>query len=151
MATTTTAIQRYRVKTIRVSLACDLPTPEEQISIPHDAARVARAIYQRLDLDPDCEHFLILSLNTRGRVNGFRVIATGTLSATLVHPREVFRSAILLGAAQIILVHNHPSLDVSPSDEDFFLTQRLREAGEILGIPVIDHLILGAPGQFTTV
>jgi DNA repair protein RadC len=104
------------------------------------AAGAARAILA--DYDADKEHFLVLALNARGKVCGFKVIATGTLTGTLIHMREVFRAAMFLDAAQIIVVHNHPSGDPNPSDEDVMLTDRLVEAGRLLGIPVLDHLVL---------
>jgi DNA repair protein RadC len=71
-----------------------------------------------------------------------------TLTATLVHPRELFRAAILLGAAHVILIHNHPTGDPTPSVEDLDLTERMIAAGDLLGIPVLDHLILGRAGTF---
>ena len=74
------------------------------------------------------------------------LISRGTLNASLVHPREVFRPAILASAAAIILVHNHPSGDPEPSDEDVSLTKRLVKAGEILGIEVLDHLVVAKRG-----
>lgn len=132
--------QRYRLKTLRVSILCD--AVGELAEAPCLAASIARGIYQKLD--PDQEHFVVLALNARGRVNGFRVISTGTLSASLVHAREVFRAACGLGAASIILVHNHPSGDPAPSPDDILLTERLEQCGELFGIPVVDHIVLGA-------
>ncbi len=88
------------------------------------------------------EHFIALLLNTRNQVIGINEVSVGTLSASLVHPREVFRPAILIGAASIIVSHNHPSEDCAPSPEDKVATRRIRESGELLGIPVLDHVIL---------
>jgi DNA repair protein RadC len=92
------------------------------------------------------EHFYILCLNTRGRVNDTRQVSIGNLDSSLVHPREVFKDAISTYASTVIFVHNHPSGDLEPSAEDIHLTKRLVEAGELLGIPVIDHIIVSDRG-----
>ena len=80
---------------------------------------------------------------------GINTVSIGSLSTSIVHPREVFKAAILMGAANIILAHNHPSGDPSPSKEDIEITQRLAKAGEILGIEVLDHLILTPSGHIS--
>jgi len=92
------------------------------------------------------EHFYVLCLNTRGRVNDTRQVSIGNLDSSLVHPREVFKDAISTYASTVIFVHNHPSGDLEPSAEDIHLTKRLVEAGELLGIPVIDHIIVSDKG-----
>ena len=92
------------------------------------------------------EHFYILCLNTRGRVNDTRQISIGNLDSSIVHPREVFKDAISSYASTVIFVHNHPSGDLEPSAEDIHLTKRLVEAGELLGIPVLDHIIVSDKG-----
>lgn len=89
------------------------------------------------------EVFAIISLNSKGDVIGFSEITRGTLNSSLVHPREVFKVAFLQNAASIIAVHNHPSGDPSPSGDDLATTKRLKECGEILGVPLIDHIIVG--------
>src|SRR3954467_8228236 len=88
------------------------------------------------------EHFGVLLLDTRHRVIRSTLVSLGTLDASIVHPREVFREATIAGAAAIVLFHNHPSGDVKPSPDDVALTRRLMQAGEIMGITVLDHLIL---------
>ena len=102
-----------------------------------------------MGLDWRKENFGILLLNARARALGCELIAIGTLTACLVHPREVFRPAIEGGAAQIICWHNHPSGDVTPSDEDRALFRRMDEAGQVLGIPVADHLILSPHDEWS--
>jgi DNA repair protein RadC len=92
------------------------------------------------------EHFYILCLNTRNRVNDTRQVSIGNLDSSIVHPREVFKDAISSLAAAVIFVHNHPSGDLEPSADDINLTKRLIEAGELLGIPVLDHIIVGNKG-----
>lgn len=91
----------------------------------------------------DREHFRTICLNTKNRVLAIDNVAVGSLNASLVHPREVFKGPVKRSAAAIILVHNHPSGDPSPSLEDIQVTRRLVEAGRLLGIEVLDHLILG--------
>jgi DNA repair protein RadC len=92
------------------------------------------------------EHFLVLLLNARHEVMGQETVSIGSLNASIVHPREVFKPAMLASAASIVLVHNHPSGDPEPSEEDLSITKRLVQAGEILGIGVLDHVIVGSRG-----
>lgn len=93
--------------------------------------------------DEQREHFITLYLNARHQIVHKAITSIGSLTAAIVHPREVFRMAVEQGAASIILAHNHPSGDVSPSQDDLNLTRRLAQAGEIMGIDVLDHLIIG--------
>ena len=95
------------------------------------------------------EHFLCLYLNARNQLIHKEVISIGSLSASIVHPREVFRSAIACAAASIILAHNHPVGALNPSEQDIETTQRLRQAGEIMGITVLDHIIFNRTGYFS--
>ena len=89
------------------------------------------------------EHFLVLLLDTRGQVIKVSEISVGSLDTSIVHPREVFKEAIAASAASVIFVHNHPSGDPEASEDDIQLTKRLAEAGEIMGIDVLDHVIIG--------
>lgn len=91
----------------------------------------------------DREHFVIAMLDRKGSLLGLNTVSVGTLSSSVVHPREVFKPAIVIGAASIILCHNHPSGDTTPSREDTDVTRRLVEAGKLLGIEVLDHVIIG--------
>ena len=93
------------------------------------------------------EEFHIVTLDTKNQVLDTHCITVGTLDASLVHPREVFRAAIKDAASSIILVHNHPSGDPTPSREDIAVTQRLTESGKTLGIDVLDHVVLGRSGS----
>lgn len=93
------------------------------------------------------EVFGVLLLNARHVVTRRVVISIGSLNASIVHPREVFRVAILYSAASIVLVHNHPSGDAEPSEEDIGITRRLCDAGVLLGIGVLDHVIIAARGH----
>ena len=96
--------------------------------------------------DATQEHVLAFDLNTRHRVIARRVVAIGTLSGVEIHPREVFRAAITNGAAAIVLVHNHPSGDSAPSKADIELTARVRQVGELVGIMLLDHVVVGGDG-----
>ncbi|MCZ6690204.1 MAG: DNA repair protein RadC [Planctomycetota bacterium] len=90
------------------------------------------------------EVFYVLLLDSKNRLIRDEVVSIGTLTASLVHPREVFRPAIRAAAAAILVAHNHPSGDCTPSREDIEVTARLRSAGELIGIPLLDHVIIGA-------
>lgn len=95
------------------------------------------------------EHFLAFCLNARSQLLQVDVVSVGTLSASLVHPREVFSPAVACSAAAVIVAHNHPSGDTTPSPEDRDATRRLVRAGEVLGIPVLDHLVVSERGFFS--
>ena len=89
------------------------------------------------------ERFIALALNTKNHVTAVLPVSSGSLNASIVHPRELFQRAILANAASIIVCHNHPSGDPTPSPEDIALTRKLVEAGQLLDIPILDHVILG--------
>ncbi|HHW44664.1 MAG: DNA repair protein RadC [Thermoanaerobacteraceae bacterium] len=109
------------------------------IKSPEDAAGLVMEEMRHLDR----EHFRALLLNTKNQVIAREVISIGTLNSSTVHPRELFKNAIKRNAAAVILIHNHPSGDPAPSNEDLAVTGRLVEAGRIIGIEVLDHLIIG--------
>lgn len=109
------------------------------ISSPADVERLLRGRIANLDR----ENFVVLLLNTKNEVIETSTVSVGTLSASLVHPREVFKPAVRASAASVILAHNHPSGKVEPSREDREVTRRLGEAAGILGIEVLDHVIVG--------
>ncbi|UKJ44681.1 RadC family protein [Lysinibacillus sp. ACHW1.5] len=92
--------------------------------------------------DVDREHFIVMCLDTKNQPTCIQVVHIGSLNASIVHPREVMKSALLSNAASILVGHNHPSNISTPSTEDIEVTERLKEAGKILGIDLIDHLIL---------
>jgi DNA repair protein RadC len=93
--------------------------------------------------EPFVESLVVLCLNTRRRIMGHKLISTGTVDTLLVHPREVFRPAICIGAAAIVVMHNHPSGDPTPSEADIRITRDLIRAGQLLKIEVLDHVIMG--------
>ena len=109
------------------------------ISSPRDVAALLGVRMRDLDR----EHFVVLLLDTKNQVLGSPTISVGTLSSSLVHPREVFKPAIKLSAASVILAHNHPSRSLEPSAEDRQVTNRLVQAGKHIGMEVLDHVIFG--------
>jgi len=114
-------------------------TRKVKIKSPEDVYTLMKPIIGWLHV----EEFYILLLNTKNEVDERIMISRGSLNASIVHPREVFRQAISKSAASIILVHNHPSAHTAPSKEDIKITKRLCEAGDIIGIKVLDHIIVG--------
>ncbi len=114
------------------------------VTRPEDVAKLlARSLK-----DAKREHFIVVLLTSRHTVLGIETVSVGSLSASIVHPREVFRPAIVASAAAMILAHNHPSEDVSPSDDDVEITNRLVDTGRLVGIDVLDHVIVGGNGSF---
>ncbi len=136
---------RRRAAVLRAALELGRRAAGQPLEARHtirDAAAVWAHFRGRLP-QLDREHFFVLLLDGRNRVQGEVHVSEGTLTAALVHPREVFAPAIRGAAAAIILVHNHPSGDPAPSPEDTAITERLRQAGELIGIRVLDHVIVG--------
>jgi len=119
----------------------------------HDAEAVAKVFYDVLKIehkiDQNKEHFWAMGLNTKSRVSYLELISLGDLDQNLVHPREVFRSAIFKGVYSLIICHNHPSGESSPSPSDKEVTERLVMGGDILGIEIRDHIILGDNNIFS--
>lgn len=109
---------------------------------------VATLLYQVLAHEP-VEVFSVLCLSVKHRVVGYASVSRGTLDSTIVHPREVFRTALMASAASICLVHNHPSGDPRPSPDDDLLTVRLVACGDLMGIEVVDHVIVAEHGYFS--
>ncbi|MDW7661977.1 MAG: DNA repair protein RadC [Bacillota bacterium] len=99
--------------------------------------------------DLKVEKFISVLLNTKNEIINWEVVSIGSLNASIVHPREVFNRAIKRSAASILVVHNHPSGHVNPSKEDIHVTKRLFEAGNLIGIPLVDHIIIGKSGYYS--
>lgn len=121
-------------------------SPPAQSNRPRLASAAAVAMACADIAQADREHFVVFDLDVRHRVIERRVVSIGTLTGVEVHPRETFRGAIANGAAAIVIAHNHPSGDASPSRQDIELTRRLRDVGEVCGIPVLDHLVIARGG-----
>lgn len=119
------------------------PMHRTPVRVGSDVVRYFKGL-QRLGIVPtQREAFCVMMLDARHRTIGFHIVSIGSLNGATVHPREVFRPALAVAAHSIILAHNHPSGDATPSTEDRRVTDRLTEAGELLGIAVIDHVVIG--------
>ncbi len=131
----------YRVPRYRISLVREpgYTAPSRLINDSHSAEVALRPLFQGLDR----EQFAVCCLDAKHAIIGVNIVSTGSLTLSIVHPREVFKPAILMNACALICVHNHPSGDPTPSSEDRLLTARLSAVGEQLGITLLDHLILG--------
>ena len=136
------AVPVYRVALVRE------PTPIESPCALVRKSSEAAELLRPLFADLDREHFLVLMLDAQHRPIGVNVVSIGSLTASVVHARETFKPAILSNSAAVIVAHNHPSNSIEPSPEDIELSRRLREAGELLGIRVLDSLIVGAGDRF---
>lgn len=131
----------YELSVRRIGAVCEAAT----VTGPADA----HVVISSLTADKAVEHFVVVFLDARNHVSGAQTVSVGSLNSSIVHPREVFRLAIEHGAASIILGHNHPSGDTTPSSDDIQLTTRLAKAGELLGIAVMDHVIIGSEGYLS--
>jgi len=134
------AIKHIRINRVNVQMVKEgsIRYDVERLTQPDQTAAAFRAMVGH----PDREIFAALLLDGRNRITSINKISEGSLNQSIVHPREVFKAAILANAACIILCHNHPTGCMSPSPEDIQITRRLKEAGEILGIRVLDHIIV---------
>jgi DNA repair protein RadC len=135
----------YKVTPLR---ECLTPESLQMCDTPDRAAEYwQRHVATHPHFNPECECFVVLMLNTRRRVKGHYLVSIGTLDTILVHPREVFRLAIMTSAAALVLMHNHPSGESSPSEADIKVTRDLIRAGQLLKIEVLDHVIVGRPNH----
>lgn len=117
----------------------EVPYITGAVNEPEKVAELAETILKGADR----EYLLVLSVDSKGRPLAMEIVSIGTVNATLAEPREIFKHAILANAAGILLAHNHPSGDCTPSKEDEEMTKRISESGKLLGIPVRDHVIIG--------
>lgn len=141
--------KEYKVQVLR---ECSMPVEMQLCDTPDKAVAYWRsAVVNHPYYNPDVETMVVIMLNTRRRILGHHLVATGTLDTILVHPREVFRAAVIIGrAAAIILAHNHPSGDATPSQADINVTRDLIRAGQLMKIEVLDHVIIGQPSSERT-
>jgi DNA repair protein RadC len=131
----------YRAPRYRVTLVCEESgSPSTQ---PVQTSAVAAALLRPCFEGLDREQFLVCGLDAKHHIIGLNIVSVGSLTLAIVHPREVFKPLILMNAAAFICAHNHPSSDPTPSQEDHELTARLVSAGDVLGIRVLDHLVVG--------
>ncbi len=132
-----------RELTIRYAVKSDQTGQPVLLGEPLATPQVAADLLLRLLSEEATEVFAIVLLSTRHHVVAYHEVSRGTLNSTLVHPREVFKAALLANAAALVLAHVHPSGDPSPSRDDIELTRRLAAAGTLLGIDVLDHIVVG--------
>ncbi|MGL6058834.1 MAG: JAB domain-containing protein [Culicoidibacterales bacterium] len=134
--------KRVNIVSTKLVRESSLLYQERRIKKPSDAEKLMRMIIGGLDR----EVFAVVMLNTKNEPIAIERVAVGTLNSAMIHPREVFKAAILSTAASIIIGHNHPSGDATPSSDDIKTTKRLIEVGELVGIEVLDHIIIGEHG-----
>ena len=137
--------KRINIVSIKMVKESSFLYQTRQVLSPKDAYEMIKEQLEGLDR----EQFIIACLNTKNEPTNITVVSVGSLNKAIVHPREVFKTAILSNAASIMAFHNHPSGETTPSQQDIQLTKRLYEAGELLGIKLLDHLIIG-DGSFTS-
>ena len=137
--------KRINIVSIKMVKEASFLYQTRTISSPKDAYEMIKEQLEGLDR----EQFIIACLNTKNEPTNITVVSVGSLNKAIVHPREIFKTAILSNAASIMAFHNHPSGEITPSQQDIQLTNRLYEAGELLGIKLLDHLIIG-DGTFTS-
>lgn len=140
-------LRRYRVSKYRVALVREGTISTTWDKTVRESADVA-AFMTPLVADLDRETFWAVMLDGRNRVIGVHVLSVGTLTSALVHPRELAKALILSNSAAAVLVHQHPSGDPAPSPEDCALTERLCAVGDLLGIRILDHIIIGQEGAY---
>ena len=139
-----TRINFYTLKMIKEdSMPYEAPVIKSPAEV-YQAAKLLLGLHEKPQ-----EHFCIFCLNTKNKIAGVHTVSIGSLNSTIVHPREVYKAAMLNNAAAIICIHNHPSGDPEPSRDDIETTKRLVDAGNILGIDVLDHIIIG-DGRYTS-
>ena len=109
---------------------------------------IVRFINRKILLDNSKEHFMLFCLDGNHSIAAYNVVSVGTATSAVVHPREVFQPAILAGAVSIIVAHNHPSGSIEPSQEDFKSTDMLKQASQLLGIKLLDHIIVGEKDSY---
>lgn len=138
----------YEIPRYTISLVKEATSPFHAQTRCQSSEDVYR-YFKDICADQDREHLYALFLDTKHAPIGLNHVAMGTLNTTIVHPREVFKCAILLNAACLVIVHNHPSGDPSPSQEDRILTTRIADAGQLLGITLLDHVVIGDEGYYS--
>lgn len=131
--------KRVNIVSVRLVKESSMLYKQRKVRNPQDSYE----LFQDYLLDMDREHVVVLCLDTKNQPTNISVCHIGSLNASIVHPREVMKTAVLSNAATIIVAHNHPSGICDPSREDIAITERLVEAGDVMGIPLLDHLIIG--------
>ena len=131
--------KRVDIVSIKIIKESSVLYANRKIATPKDCVVLVKHLLE----DSDREKLVVCCLNTKNEPTSISTVSIGSLNSSIVHPREVFKTAILSNAASVIISHNHPSGDTVPSKEDINITERIKEAGDIIGIKLLDHLIIG--------
>tara|TARA_Y100000294_G_C8499043_1_gene314020 strand:+ start:345 stop:761 length:417 start_codon:yes stop_codon:yes gene_type:complete len=125
-------------------------TKTKKMRCSEDVVEIFKAILQaENEIDQDKEHFWVMGLDVKNTIKYLELVSLGSLSSGIVHPRETYRLACIKAVASIVAVHNHPSGDPTPSQDDIEITNRLKKSGDILGIKMLDHIIIGENKHFS--
>ena len=141
---TETPAKRIQILSLRLVREGSILYQTRRISSPKDAVGIGQQFLE----DADREQVIVCCLDTKNQPLSISVVSMGILNSSLIHPREIFKTAILTNAASLILYHNHPSGETEPSTEDINITKRIKEAGVLMGIELIDHIIIGSEGRY---
>ena len=136
--------KRVSIVTIKMIREGSVLYDVRKIRSPADAVELGRRFLE----EADREQLVVCCLDTKNQPQSVNVASVGSLNSSIVHPREVFKAAILSNAASILIFHNHPSGDPDPSNEDISITNRLKEAGKLMGIELLDHIVIGSEGRY---
>ncbi|MDY4077656.1 MAG: JAB domain-containing protein [Clostridium sp.] len=140
------ASKRVNIVSIQLVRESSVLYSNRKIESPNEGVELVRKYLENFDR----EKLIVVGLDNRNQPTFIDTISIGTINSSLVHPREVFKSAILSNSASIIMFHNHPSGETEASKEDINITYRIKEAGKIIGINLIDHIIIGSNGRFSS-
>lgn len=138
-------MKRLNVVSLKLVKESTLSYRTNVIRNPHDAFEIAKEFIG----DQDREHCILICLDTKNKINCIQTIGIGSLNSAIVHPREVFKIAILSSSASVIFAHNHPSADCTPSQQDREISERLKQAGEIIGIELLDSVIVSEENYYS--
>ena len=141
---TETPAKRIQILSLKLVREGSILYQTRRISSPKDAVGIGQQFLE----DADREQVIVCCLDTKNQPLSISVVSMGILNSSLIHPREIFKTAILTNAASLILYHNHPSGETEPSTEDINITMRIKEAGDLIGIELIDHIIIGSEGRY---
>lgn len=134
------------IKNLEITREGSIDYLPRKITSPADAIGLCRKFLEDLPI----EHMIVISLNTKNEFDNISRVSMGTLNSSLAHSREIFKLAVKSNANSILIAHNHPSGNPEPSSEDIAVSRKLKKAGEILGIPLLDHIIIGDEDQYVS-
>lgn len=138
--------KRVNIVSLKMVKESSVKYSNRTISTPIEAVDLLRDLLEECDR----EKMLVCCLNIKNEPTNISIVSVGSLNSSIVHPREIFKTAIISNSASIIIAHNHPSGNSKPSKEDITVTQRIKESGKIVGIEMIDHIIIGERNNYTS-